>query len=150
MKGIGPRKYPYRSRSQVTRQLQRDRQVYWTDDPLKIPRIPCPDCGEPGHCYLIEDVGLIVPCETGRVRGSAMMGDERVLYEIKSYCHLPVSERPPLPRAYTKRIAAATSYYDLYPADIDPEYDPSQTVVDPVNPPVEIVDDQPDTEESTE
>jgi len=121
MKGIGPRVYPFQTRSWKAVSQGFSSKIYYTTI-TREEDIPCPISGEKGCCHLQDEVGLLTPCTDGRIQGSRAGRDENVLYEIKSFVHLPRGERPPIPAAHTKVVAFATSYYDVYPGEIDPEY----------------------------
>lgn len=122
MKGIGPDKYPYHTRSPLARELNKLDKVYYSDAPV-TDQTPCPLCGEPGHCYPLEIIGYIVPCPDGRIRGSDFTADPKTLYEISSHAHLPLAHRPRLPTSFTKVRDAATNFYDLNPDQIDPGFE---------------------------
>lgn len=119
---VGPKVYPFKTRSQRAKELGTTNKIHYTRISDES-RIPCPLTGERGCCKIVESIGLLIPCTDGRISGYRANNTEHLRYEIKSYLHIPAGLRPPIPAAHTKAVAFATSYYDVYPGEIDPEYE---------------------------
>jgi len=132
--GIGPGLRPFRSYSQLAKELEKARVVFYSEN-TDASKVPCPFTpGNPiGNSVAVSVVHSIVPCEDGRIKGAIQTGDNHIKYELACNAHLSPEKRIPLARvhSYSKSPAGdreITCFYCNHPDHIDPSYVPPESV----------------------